>query len=783
MKPDSPNSVKEFIDVLLLGANYGDAHLIGELLSEDKRNTYELTCLNPIDPSTIETSKNPFDIIITLMLEGSNDDFSNFQILRRAFSDTPIIVLTGSRDPTLGETAIRNGADDFIEKVKISGASLIKSIQYARVRNQYRENLKKSEQRFEVLIEKNSDGIIVVNKAGIVRYLNPAAENLLGLTKDDMLGQLFDFPVAGENSTEVTIVRKGAAGIAVDMRIVETVWADECVFICSLRDISERKKAEKAVLQASENWNKTFHSMYNGIALLDIDQKIIQSNRAFQDFVNSGEENLYNQHCYHFVHGTDCPVDECPFESMKGSKSRESREMTINGKFCEVIVDPILDEDGEISGAVHIINDVTRRKYDENVNQILHDIAKSSPSIHTIEDLLIVVRKKLSEIIDTTNFLVALYDPQTDVLKRVKSEDDRDHFIEWKSLNSLSGHVITTCQTLLITNRDECSRLMEENRIELNGPQPASWVGVPIIYNKKALGVVTVKSYTHENAFNQSDARLLEIIARELAIVMERSNMIKDLVTAKEKAEESDRLKSAFLANMSHEIRTPMNGILGFTELLKDPDLTGEEQEKYIGIIEKSGDRLINVIDDIVSLSKIESGQMPVIFSEIRLNEQIDQLFKKFRPQAESKNIRFLVTKKLQANDNILVTDTAKVMAILTSLLKNAIKFTFKGSIELGMGKKEHFMEFFVKDTGIGIPPEHRPIIFERFRQVDQSNTRKFEGAGLGLAIAKGYVEMLGGKIWVESEPGEGSTFYFTIPYSGRILNVETTGGGDPQKN
>ncbi|MCK9204972.1 MAG: PAS domain S-box protein [Bacteroidales bacterium] len=246
--------------------------------------------------------------------------------------------------------------------------------------------------------------------------------------------------------------------------------------------------------------------------------------------------------------------------------------------------------------------------------------------------------------------------------------------------------------------------------------------------------------------------------------ITEHIKKTEDLKIAKEHAEESNRLKSAFLANMSHEIRTPMNGILGFAELLKEPELTGEEQQKYIRVIEKSGTRMLNIINDIVNISKIESGQMEIFISETNLNEQIEFIYTFFKPQVEQKGMKIFFNNPLPGKEAIIRTDREKIYAILTNLVKNAIKFSHTGSIEIGYIKKGQWFEFFVKDTGVGINPELKETVFERFRQGSDSISRDYEGAGLGLSISKAYVEMLGGKISFESEVGKGSTFVFTIP-------------------
>lgn len=260
--------------------------------------------------------------------------------------------------------------------------------------------------------------------------------------------------------------------------------------------------------------------------------------------------------------------------------------------------------------------------------------------------------------------------------------------------------------------------------------------------------------------------------------ITQRKQAEAELEMAKQRAEESDRLKTAFLANISHEIRTPMNGILGFTELLKKPDLTGNEQMDYIHIIQKSGNRMLNTLNEIVDISKIESGQMLVSPSKVHINEQMDFIASFFAPEAKAKGIKLTYTKGLMMKESAIETDLEKFIAILTNLVKNAIKYTDSGSINFGYALKPagpsvqrkeltHELEFYVKDSGIGIPPARQQAIFERFIQADVSDHRAVQGAGLGLSIAKAYTEMLGGRIWVESTEGQGSTFYFTLPYTG----------------
>nr|WP_315150535.1 PAS domain S-box protein [uncultured Flavobacterium sp.] len=282
-------------------------------------------------------------------------------------------------------------------------------------------------------------------------------------------------------------------------------------------------------------------------------------------------------------------------------------------------------------------------------------------------------------------------------------------------------------------------------------------------YNRRKDGTFLWESTTISPITNNEGVTTHYLAIKEN--ITERKHAEQELINAKLRAEESDRLKLVFLANMSHEIRTPMNGILGFTELLKTPHLTGKEQKEYIDIIEKSGKRMLNIINDIISISKIESGQIEVNLSETDINEQINYIFTFFKPETKQRGIKLFIAKELPTEFNIIKTDKEKLYAILANLIKNAIKFTKEGFIEFGCEKKGNYLECFVKDSGIGITKEHKKIIFERFRQANDSISRSHEGSGLGLAISKAYVEMLGGKIWVESEEGKGSTFFFTIPY------------------
>ncbi|WP_406659876.1 ABC transporter substrate binding protein [Methanolobus sp. ZRKC3] len=240
-----------------------------------------------------------------------------------------------------------------------------------------------------------------------------------------------------------------------------------------------------------------------------------------------------------------------------------------------------------------------------------------------------------------------------------------------------------------------------------------------------------------------------------------------ELLTAKGRAENADRLKSAFIANVSHELRTPLNGILGFSDMLKMPDISAEKKEQYVDIIKNSGGQLLALINDIMDISSIEAGQMTVAKQEFAVNYILFELYSVFKPQFDIKTplVGLELETELNDVDSVICSDEQKIRQILTNLLGNAMKFTQEGSVEFGYRiLDDRIMEFYVKDTGIGIPEDKFDCVFARFQQVDDSPSRRYDGTGLGMSISKGLAKILGGDIRFESEYGVGSTFYFTVP-------------------
>ena len=254
--------------------------------------------------------------------------------------------------------------------------------------------------------------------------------------------------------------------------------------------------------------------------------------------------------------------------------------------------------------------------------------------------------------------------------------------------------------------------------------------------------------------------------------ITERKEIVEELIRAKEKAEESDKLKTAFLHNISHEIRTPMNAIVGFSALLGEPEVDEKTRKSYIEVIMQSSNHLLSIITDIVDISNIEANLIKTYKNEVPINTTIKSLFNQFIPKAAEKKIDMIWEPGLSDYDALILTDKSKLSQIISNLISNAIKFTDKGTIKIGYKLVENFLEFCVSDTGIGISPEHHARIFDRFYQVSNAMERLYEGTGLGLAISKAYIEHLGGKIWLSSEQGKGTSFFFTIPYEKQVATT-----------
>jgi signal transduction histidine kinase len=349
------------------------------------------------------------------------------------------------------------------------------------------------------------------------------------------------------------------------------------------------------------------------------------------------------------------------------------------------------------------------------------------------------------------------------MLYTIYEKDEKDVLNTWSAEKSATGYVVKTQKSLLL-REPEVKKLIDSGEIEIYGTQSKVWLGVPLFADNKAVGAIVVQNYDNPEAYTENDLLMLEFISHQISISLERKKSEQELNTALMKAQESDRLKSAFLANMSHEIRTPLNSIIGFSELMTDRNLDADQQSEFANIILNSGNSLLSIISDIMDFSKIEAGQIVVNKFSFVTQELISEIQKEYSIVARKKGIELRIDTQNPKEDIWLTSDENRLRQILINLVGNAIKFTKEGHVELGIKAIGDCVQFRVTDTGIGIPEEYHAKIFERFRQVESADSRKYGGNGLGLAISKSLVEILGGEIWIESDQRMGSTFYFTIP-------------------
>jgi PAS domain S-box-containing protein len=654
-----------------------------------------------------------------------------------------------------------DGSDFFIE---VSVAAMVmdgKKVLFTTWRDiSERKTTEKELLKLRNAIEFSGEAVFMTDQDGLFTFVNPGFTALYGYTADEVIGKetprilksgilsdevykIFWQTLLQKEEIKGEIKNKKKDGTILDIEgSANTILDDNgniAGFLGIQRDISGRKHAEaifKDIIeknpmsiqivdmqgfttQTNPAYTKLFgavppsdYSMFNDSQLLN------QGVGELFNHMKNGEI-VYFPDSFFNVHGVDPSFPDTPV-------------------WIKAIGFPLNDKNGVPERLVFMHENITERKQTEEALKKSENFLKETQIIANLGIYTLEIpsgKWESSEILDT------IFGIEADFDKSVEGWNSIIH-PEWREIMSdyFRADVIGTK-----TDFDKEYKITRQNDKE------ERWVH----------GIGRLKFDSN----NQP-----EVMVGTIRDITDRKLAEQELTKAKEKAEESDKLKSAFLANMSHEIRTPMNGILGFAELLKMPGLTGDQQQEYISIIKKSGDRMLNIINDIVDISKIESGLMHISVSETKINEQTDFVYTFFKPAAATKGIQLFCRNARTIEETVVMTDREKVYAVLSNLVKNAIKYTDNGIIEFGYnliaynGPVE--IQFYVRDTGIGIPANRQQAIFDRFVQADISDSRAFQGAGLGLAISKAYVEMLGGKIWVESQEGKGSVFYFTIPYN-----------------
>ncbi len=506
-----------------------------------------------------------------------------------------------------------------------------------------------------------------------------------------------------------------------------------------IRDAEMRRKHKEAqeLLRISEsNLRKTEEIAHLGSCEIDLKTGICECSREFYKILGSKPARFKTKlkNIVQLIKPSERKIFENAIKEIKVTKEK-----------FDIIINFICPD--KKSKVVHCVGELKDKERDKNDMVILaaHDITELIETKKALEKL----EKEKSMILDSTSELFLFYNEN---LKIKWANNAVSKYLNLKPYEYENKY----CYEVLFGHKEPCEecpvlKALSTRQVHyhiLSTPDNKFW---------------EVKGFPVLNEGN--DIIGLGEVARDIT---EQKKAEDELIKAKEKAEESDRLKSTFLANMSHEIRTPMNGILGFTEMISKENLSKEEKEYYSIIVKDSTDRLLHIINDILDLSRIEEQQLKIEKYTFDINKLMKELYYEFELY-RSKNNKTDIELRLQnkyTEGCHIYSDNHRLRQVLTNLLNNAFKFTDHGFIEFGYKVKDNqTIQFRVKDTGIGISRESQGVIFERFRQVDDSMSRSYGGAGLGLCIAKGLVELLGGKIWVNSTPGIGSTFFFTISH------------------
>ena len=470
----------------------------------------------------------------------------------------------------------------------------------------------------------------------------------------------------------------------------------------------------------------------------DLDFRVIVWNRSAEIVFGYSSDEAIGEHASFIVPEKARKHVDGVWQQLlaqSGGSRSQNLNLTKSGKsiFCEWYNSILRNSKGELIGIASLVLDIT-----EN-NRIRNDLLETE---ETVQFNQIRYEALFNHIADP----IVIFDFESYKFLDCNQSAIKKYGYTKEEFYQLTPHNLHPAEEL---------KKVDENISDESRTAPNEYTHIT-----KEGSSFAVEIHTQETSFRKQKAWIS--IIRDIT---DRKKSELELKLAKEKAEESDRLKSAFLANMSHEIRTPMNAILGFTDLLSDIDtMTVAERDMSLKVIQNSGERLMSLINDLIDISKIEAGEIQLYLSEIKVHYLCDELFNQFKMEAEKRNLKLVYIPNEKERELFIHSDRNRVIQVLTNLIKNALKFTPKGSVSFGYLAEEEGVEIFVEDTGIGIREEEQDLIFERFRQAYSLKVSETEGTGLGLSISKALVKRVGGDIGLKSAYGKGTRFSFTLP-------------------
>ncbi|RKY94811.1 MAG: hypothetical protein DRQ01_01425 [Ignavibacteriae bacterium] len=542
--------------------------------------------------------------------------------------------------------------------------------------------------------------------------------------------------------------------------------------IWTFRDATEQNIARKKLDENVLKYKTLFDTANDAIFLMN-KEFFIDCNSKTLDMFGCTREDILGETPFRFSPLTQpdgCNSEENGIELL--SKAYDGQPMFFEWKHCkldgtqfdtEVSLNKVRLNNEDMVQA--IVRDITERKRSEILQDAVYKISQTTNAARDLNHLYSEIHKTISGFINAKNFYIALFDSENNLLSFPYFIDEHDEMPSpQKPGRGLTEYVIRKGEPVL-ADPDTFNNLVNSGEVERILTDSIDWLGVPLKTTEKTIGAIVVQTYSEKYRYSDQDKEFLSFVSDQTAMAIERTIAEEELIKAKDKAEEMNRLKTSFLANMSHELRTPMVGILGYTEILKR-EIADPELREMSGEIFTSANRLLETLNLILDLSKIEANKSEIKAAEINVGNVTVNQVKCFEELARKKN---LYLKTILVDEHVYsLLDERIFRQVINNLISNALKFTDKGSITVIVDKKQSGNKegavITVIDSGIGIPQKSQQIIFEEFRQVSEGLERTFEGSGLGLSITKRFVELMDGEISVESEIGKGSVFTVSFP-------------------